>query len=51
MEVERKTVVATSVDASEDSTPKENVLHSYRSFNYLFTLAALSTEEIGRAHV
>ena len=48
-EVDRKTVNADSPAApapAGNKPPEINVLHKYRSFTYLFTLAALSSEEV-----
>lgn len=48
--VDRRTInTATPAAASaptENKPPQTNVLHKYRSFNYLFTLAALTSDEV-----
>ncbi len=47
MTIDRRTVnVQTSKPPTGAPVPEVNVLHKYRSFNYLFTLAALSSEEV-----
>ena len=51
-EVERKTSAANTTQSTSaagvpgDSPPETNVLHKYRSVTYLFTLAALTSNQV-----